>query len=116
MTFPLFLCSSQSLPTHAVLELDTPLIHPQSLNPKPPQMSGKFRVYVMNRDAQIQKISLLKCNPIITIVIYQGVWKQFQMKKPEGWEESLADRWVMWRRNNPALQRKLYEPTPEKTI
>jgi len=45
----------------------------------------------MNRDANGQKISLLKCNPVVTIVIYQGVWKQFQLKRPEGWEEAMND-------------------------
>ena len=55
------------------------------------QIVGKFRIYVLNRDTHNEKVSLLKCNPVISLVLFTGVWKQFQIKRPEGWEDSLQD-------------------------
>ncbi len=47
-------------------------------------MTGKFKIYVMNRDAHAEHISFLQCNPIVSITFGgadpAGVWRQFMVK------------------------------------
>mmetsp|Transcript_42657 Transcript_42657/g.106755 ORF Transcript_42657/g.106755 Transcript_42657/m.106755 type:complete len:969 (+) Transcript_42657:207-3113(+) len=71
-----------------------------SISQQPTPMSAKFKVYVTNKEAKAEGVSFLQCNPIITMTLSGGVWKQFQLKKPEGWQTALEENkeeiWSCW--------------------